>query len=102
MTTPTEHNSREYQAFLRGPVETDTFAFGTVEAYRGSRWHAPRLTIFPAPSDGLDGDFGIIGGGGFTVEIVDEAGTADWYVTQEDGHSKILLEDGSGAVIQEY
>jgi hypothetical protein len=101
MPTPTEHAWRETWAFLRGPVGVDTFAFGTVDAYRNGVQHAPLLQEFPEPSDNSTDAFGIQAGGGFTVEIADELVDNDWYLLQED-FSRIVLEDGSGALIMEY
>lgn len=83
---------RDYEAFLRGPVNTNTFAYGTVDAFRAGVQHHGRMTVFPEPSDGGDDDeFGIVAAGGFNVEIADE-GDADWFLLWEDG-SYILWED---------
>jgi hypothetical protein len=96
---PTEHLRRDYEAFLRGPVATKTFAFGTVDAYRSGVQHHGLLAIFPEPSDGNDDDFGIVAPGGFTVEIADE-GDQDWFLLWEDG-TYILWEDMT-RIITEY
>jgi hypothetical protein len=100
MAIPTEHQSRAYHAFLRGPVGLNTFAFGTVDAYRGGVQHQALIAEFPDPEDNPLNDFGIQQGGGFTVEIVDEPGTDDWLLTLEDGYF-LLLEDGS-RIVMEY
>lgn len=103
MAAPTEHESRKYQAFLRGPADTKTFAYTTVnasDAYRSGVHHAPLMAVFPEPVDNEADEFGIMQGGGFTVEIADED-LGNWYVLQEDG-SRILLEDGSGSIIKEF
>lgn len=99
MPTPTE--PRGYQVFLRGPVGLNTHAFGTEAAYRGGVRHQPLIAEFPEPSDNQPDDFGIQGGGGFTVEIADEVGDLDWFLLLED-LSWLLLEDGSGRIILEY
>ncbi len=99
MATPTEHAKREYEVFLRGPADVNTFAFGTVDAYRSSVQHLGLLSIIPEPVDNPLNDFGIQEGGGFTVEIVDDAATS-WYWLWPDG-TRITLEDGSGSWILE-
>jgi hypothetical protein len=101
MATPTEHAWREYEAFLRGPIGVNTFAFGTVSAFRSSVQHIGLLAIFPEPTDAVTDDFGIQPAQTFMVEIADETDDDDWYITLEDG-SRLLLEDGSGALIMEY
>jgi hypothetical protein len=99
MAIPTEHLSRAVQAFLRGPVGLNTFGFGTVDAYRGGVQHMGLMAEFPAPQDNPLNDFGIQTGGGFTVELMDEPGTADWFLTLEDGYC-LLAEDGSRLVME--
>lgn len=98
MATPTD--PRDYATFLRGPVATKTFAFGTVEDFRSGVQHHQLLSVFPEPADGNNDDFGIIARGGFEVAIADE-GDADWFLLQED-ESSLILEDGSGKIILEY
>lgn len=102
MTTPVEHAKREYQVCLRGPVGLNTVAFSLSDVYRAGVQHLGLMTIPPAPADNLENDFGILVGGGFTVEIADEDGTADWYLLMENGVDRILMEDGSGVLIMEY
>lgn len=97
---PDEHLRRDYAAFLRGPVATKTFAYGTVEDFRSGVQHHGLMAVFPEPADGNDDDFGVVAPGGFTVEIADE-GDADWFLLQED-ESFLILEDGSGKIILEY
>lgn len=92
MATPTEHAKRAYLAFLRGPVGTSTFCFGTVDEYRGGFQHHGQIAAFPEPADNPLSDFGIQEGGGFTVEISDEIegdGVLDWFLLQPDG-SRVL------------
>lgn len=100
MAFPTDHAWREYQAFLRGPVGFNSFAFGTVDAFRAGVQHLGLIITFPEPTENTSDDFGIQQSGGFTVEIADESDDSDWYILQED-LSRILLEDLSGALIQE-
>lgn len=97
MATPTD--PRDYEVYLRGPVGLDTFAFGTVDAYRGGMQHHGLMSMFPAPSENAVTDFGIMQGGGFTVEIADE-GELDWFLLWEDG-SYILWTDQT-RIISEY
>lgn len=101
MPAPPEHADRNYNVLLRGPIGSFTFGFAIHETYRAGVQHAGLLADFPEPQDNASDDFGIQEGGGFTVEIADEMGSADWFVLQENG-SRILLEDGSGALIMEY
>lgn len=104
MATPTEHGKREYEAFLRGPVGLNTFAFGTIDAYRNGVQHQGLLAVVPEPADNPLDDFGIQEGGGFTVVISDEidgAGELDWFLLQENG-DRIILEDDSGQIILEH
>lgn len=101
MATPTEHAWREYLAFLRAPVPSAMFRFGTVDEYRGGLQHIGQIATIPAPDDSALNDFGMLQSGGFTVEIADEPANDDWYLLLEDG-SRIVLEDGSGDLIMEY
>jgi hypothetical protein len=98
MATPTEHATRAYEAFLRGPADLNTFAFGTVDAYRGGVQHHRGIVGFPEPVDNPLNDFGIQQGGGFAVEIADE-GANDWFLLREDG-SFLLREDGSKFILE--
>ena len=108
MATPTEHASRAYAVYLRGPVATNLFGFATKDDYRAGVQHLGLMTVIPAPVDSPPNDFGILVGTGFTVEIADEGETGgidglgtDWYILQETG-DHILLEDGTGALIEDY
>jgi hypothetical protein len=101
LATPTEHAKREYAVYLRGPVPSNAFAFSLVDAYRAGVQHLGRLAAIPEPADSMESDFGILVGGGFTVEIADEEGTADWFLLFESG-DRILLENGSGVLTLEY
>lgn len=101
MATPTEHGKRDYQVYLRGPVPTTIFAFSLVDAYRSGVQHLGQLSAIPAPVDSMENDFGILVGGGFTVEIADEEGTTDWFLLYENG-DRILLENSSGVLTLEY
>src|SRR5258706_10646609 len=99
---------RDYEVYLHGPVGVNTCAFGTVAAVRSGVQHVALLSIFPEPADNGSDDFGIQEPGNFTVEIADEASEGgidglgpDWYLLWEDG-TRIVLEDGSGCLIQEY
>jgi hypothetical protein len=97
MAIPTEHAKRDYLAFLRGPVGTNSFAFGSVAEYRGGVQHHGLVAKFPEPGDNPMSDFGIQAGGGFTVEISDEIegdGLLDWFLLQED-ETYLLLEDNT-------
>lgn len=96
MATPTDR--RDYAAFLRGPVATNTFAYGTVDDVRSGVQHHGLMGVFPEPADGNDDDFGIIAPGGFTVEIADE-GDDDWFLLAEDG-SYILREDQTRIILE--
>jgi hypothetical protein len=100
VATPVEHVKREYAVYLRGPAPSYPFAFALVDAYRAGIQHAGLITVIPAPSDSEENDFGILVGGGFTVELTDEASNIDWYLLHEDG-SRILLEDSSGVLLLE-
>ena len=103
MALPTEHALRETLAFVRGPVPTNQYAYGTVDSYRGGVQHHGLLVSFPEPQDGALNDFGIQQSGGFVIEIADEleaGGTADWILLLEDG-SALLTED-LGHFIQEF
>lgn len=100
MATPVEFAWREAQAFLRGPVGSNMFAFATTGVLRNGVQYAGLLVNFPEPQDNAVDDFGIQQGGGFTVEIADEADNADWILLTEDG-SFFLLEDGTGRIILE-
>lgn len=102
MPTPVENVKRDYAVYLRGPVGFNTFGFSLVDAYRAGVQHLGLMSVIPAPVDNEQDDFGILVGGGFTAEIADEDGTADWYLLMEDGFSHLLMEDGSGSLIMEY
>ncbi len=98
MPTPTDR--RDYEVFLRGPVGLNTFAYGTVDAYRAGVQHQGRLAFFPEPADdGLD-DFGILLSGGFIVEIVDEEGEPDWPILDEAGDP--INDEALGIIYEEY
>lgn len=97
MAAPTEHASREYQAFLRGP--SGCCAVGTVDAYRSSVWHWGRLAVIPEPADNELSDFGFQVGGGFTVEIADEPDGLDWPIYDEA--YEFLLDEAGEALISE-
>lgn len=98
MPEPPELVGRDYDAFLRGPVGTDTFCFGTRAAWRNSLEHAPRLSVHPAPSDPGESEFGIVGAGTFKVEIADED-DVDWFLEWPDG-SFILWENLEQIVVE--
>jgi hypothetical protein len=103
MATPTPHDKREYEAFLRGPAAVNTFAFGTVDAYRSSVQHHGQLAVIPEPAENPLSDFGIQEGGGFTVVISDEVagdGVLDWFLLMEGGAGYILAEDGSKIILE--
>lgn len=97
---PVESRGRVYKTYLRGPAPTWAFAFAGVDDYRAGREYRGLLVSFPEPEDNAGDDFGIQSGGGFTVEIADEADDTDWLWLWEDG-SRILWEDGS-RIVTEY
>jgi hypothetical protein len=100
VATPLEHAKRAYAVFLRGPVPSYAFGFSLVDTFRAGLQHLGLMNVVPEPSDSMESDFGILVGGGFTVEITDEDGTADWFLLYENGN-RILLEDGSGVLTLE-
>lgn len=95
MASPTDHTRREYLAFLRGPVGSTTFAFGSADEYRGGVQHLGQIASLPEPNESYAGDFGIQELGEFEVEIADEVyegGVADWFLLLETGE-RLLQED---------
>lgn len=109
MAAPTEHASRAYAAFLRGPVGSNRFAFALVDAYRNGVQHLGLMTAIPAPADSFESDFGILVSGGFTVEIADEPGVGgidglglDWFLLLEDGGYALLEGAAADKIILEY
>jgi hypothetical protein len=100
MAAPDPEAKRGYAAFLRGPVGLNTFAFGTVSAYRSGVQHEARLAVFPEPVDAELDDFGILAPGGFTVEIADEEGLSEWPILDELG--EIVLDEAGSYVVEEY
>jgi hypothetical protein len=103
MATPTTHDRREYEAFLRGPADLNAFAFGTVDAYRSGVQHHRQLAVIPEAADNPLSDFGIQAGGGFQVVIADELegdGVLDWFLLMEAGAGYVLAEDGSKIILE--
>lgn len=100
MSTP-----REYLVFLRGPAPLMTYGFmtdgGTEGGYRAGVQHLPLIVDFPEPADNQSDDFGLQGGGGFTVVLADEPDDRDWFLQLED-FSFWLLEDNTGRITVEY
>lgn len=97
-----EHNRREYEVYLRGPVGLNTFGFcttNTSNAYRAGVQHQPLMATFPEPSQDFDEEFGLMAPSGFTVEIADE-GTEDWFLLLEDG--SLLLQEDLYRFVMEY
>lgn len=103
MASPTEHVRREYLAFLRGPVGTNTFAFGSADEYRGGVQHHGQMTAPPEPAESHANDFGFQEMGEFTIEIADEVydeGVGDWFLLMESGER--LLQENLDRLVMEY
>lgn len=104
MATPTEHGSRDYAAYLRGPAGLNTYAFTTTSGPAGVRngiAHSPQISVFPAPIDSAPDTFGIMTIETFDVEIFDEPTDDDWPLLAEDGEF-LLDETGTSQLIHDF
>lgn len=95
---------REYIVYFRGPADTPVFYLSTRDAVRDGNKYIGLLTAIPEPVDNPLNDFGIQGGGGFTLEIADYAeawpGVTSGYALLLEGGDNLLLEDGGRILLE--
>jgi hypothetical protein len=104
MATPTEHASRDYAAYLRGPAGLNTYAFTTTSSpasVRSGIAHSPQISVIPAPIDSAPDTFGIMTIETFDVEIFDEPNDDDWPILDQTGDF-IQSNDGTAYLVQNY